>query len=113
VRRIHCGFSIAWRRNVLSRVKRFTILVLLVLGDNLLPLDSENDAPVDRKKVPRRIDATRETTANAGQQTLSSRTALAATIAITLAGCWLVSVVIRKPIPRIPDEFSYVLMGKH
>ena len=43
---------------------------------------------------------------------LSSRTALAATIVITLTGCWLISAIIDKPIPRIHDEFSYVLMGE-
>ena len=31
---------------------------------------------------------------------------------VALPGCWLVSLVLRQPVPRIHDEFSYVLMGE-
>lgn len=31
---------------------------------------------------------------------------------VTLAACWLLSLVLHKPIPRIHDEFSYLLMGE-
>jgi hypothetical protein len=32
--------------------------------------------------------------------------------AITFAGCWFSSFVLHEPVPRIHDEFSYILMGE-
>ena len=32
--------------------------------------------------------------------------------AVALVGCWLISIVLHEPNPRIHDEFSYVLMGE-
>ena len=31
---------------------------------------------------------------------------------VTILGCWLISIVVQKPVPRLHDEFSYVLMGE-
>jgi hypothetical protein len=31
---------------------------------------------------------------------------------LTFLGCWLVSIAVRQPVPRIHDEFSYILMGE-
>lgn len=31
---------------------------------------------------------------------------------VTLVGCWLLSLAVRRPVPRIHDEFSYMLMGE-
>jgi hypothetical protein len=31
---------------------------------------------------------------------------------LTFLGCWLLSVALQKPVPRIHDEFSYILMGE-
>lgn len=39
------------------------------------------------------------------------RLAIQAIFAVTVVGCWLVSVVVNKPLPRVHDEFSYLLIA--
>src|SRR5690242_11451455 len=40
------------------------------------------------------------------------RNRAAALFVIAVFGCWIASVVVTKPVPRIHDEFSYLLIGE-
>jgi hypothetical protein len=52
-----------------------------------------------------------QTRLNLGPQLRSARFGLWGLALITFVGCWLLSLVLHGPVPRVHDEFSYVLMG--